>query len=58
MTMETTNNTGKNQNNQQKSARKCRSHLNHKSFTENFIYDPLKMSTKPMGDITLWDISG
>ena len=54
MTMETTTNTGKKQKNQWKSARrKCRSHLNHKLFSENFVQDPLNKFSKPMGDIKI-----
>ena len=44
--------TGNNNKIQWKSARgKCRSNLNRKFFTENFIYDPLNVFPKPMGTI-------
>ena len=33
---------------------KCRSHLNHKLFSENFISDPLNLFSKPMGAINIW----
>ena len=38
---------------QQKSARKCRSHLNHRHLSENFIYDPLEIFAKPIGTINI-----
>ena len=50
--METTTNT-KTKKSAENERRKCRSHLNHKSFSENFIHDTLKMFTKPMGDISI-----
>ena len=38
----------------QKSARrKCRSHLNHKFFSENFFYGPLNVFAKTMGAINV-----
>ena len=40
--MKTTTNLSKNKKIQKKSARgKCQSHLNHKRFSKNCIYDPL-----------------
>ena len=39
---------------QKTSARKmCRSHLNHKFFSESFILAPLNVLSKPMGVINL-----
>ena len=39
---------------EQKSARrKCRSNLNHKFFSGNFIYDPLNGFPKPTGTISI-----
>ena len=39
---------------QQKSARrKCRSHLNHKHFSDNFICDPLHAFYNPIGAINI-----
>ena len=50
LTKQTTTNTGKNKKIQLKSARRnCRSHLNHKLFIENFIYDPLNVFFNPIG---------
>ena len=37
----------------QKSARKCRSQLNRKIFSENFIFDPFKVFSKPLGTINI-----
>ena len=34
---------------QKKRLRKSRSHFNHKLFSENFISDPFKVSSKPRG---------
>ena len=52
--METTTNTGEKKKIQWQSARrKCRSHLNHKFFSENSVQDPLKNFSKPMGDINI-----
>ena len=50
LTKQTTTNTAKNKKIQLKSARRnCRSHLNHKLFIENFIYDPLNVFFNPIG---------
>ena len=50
--METTTNTGKNKKIQRKNdQRKCRSPLNQKLFSENFIHDPLNILSKPVGNI-------
>ena len=52
--METTTNTGKNQKfNRKVREEKCRSHLNHKIFSENFNHDPLNNFFKPLGDISI-----
>ena len=37
----------------QNSSRKCRSQLNHKLFSENFIFDPFKIFAKPLGTINI-----
>ena len=36
-----------------KRLRKSRSHFNHKLFSENFIFDPIKVSSKPLGTINI-----
>ena len=38
---------------QLKSATKCRSHVNHKLFSEIFIYCPLKVLSKPLATINV-----
>ena len=38
---------------QKTARRKCRSHLNHKRFSENFIFDPLDVCFKPMRTINI-----
>ena len=48
----TTTKTGKNQKFSKK-ARKDRSHLNRKLFSENFICDPLKVFVKPIEAVNI-----
>ena len=50
--MKTTTNKGKDQKNQQ-NCEKVSKHLNHNLFSENFIYDPLDVFSKPMGAIII-----
>ena len=55
MTMKTTAKLTKTKKNQEKIARiNCRSHLNQKLFSENFIIDPLNVFFKPMGAVNYW----
>ena len=50
MIMKTTN-TGKNQEKLSRNFEKCRSHLNHNLYSENFISNPLNVFSKPIGTI-------
>ena len=52
MIKKTTIKAGKNQKISRK-VQECRSHLNHKLFSEIFISDPLKIFSKPLGTINI-----
>ena len=54
MVMKTTTNIGKNQKKFSRNAnRKGGSQLNHNLFCENFVYDPLDVSSEPMRTINI-----
>ena len=53
--MRKTTKTVKKQKFQEENARRiCRSHFKYKLSSENFIYDPLNVFSKPMEAINIW----
>ena len=56
--VKTTKNTCKDQKfSRKKARRKCRSYLNHRHFSANYIYDPLEVFSKRLGTINIAKIS-